>query len=337
MNDPIRWGVLGCARVFERRMAPAFLKAGNAELIAIASRSREKAVAMAARHGIARPYDSYEALLADSEVEAVYVPLPNDLHAEWTIRALAAGKHVLCDKPAALTYGDAWRMAEAARAADRRLMEGFMCRHHPQHARIREIAYSGEIGEPVHFRGTFTYPAEGNTAGGIRWSRAHGGGALLDTGVYPVNAARLHFGPEEPVAVFAAAALDGASGVDRHSVATLEWADGRTASIEAGFDQVFTSRYEIAGRQGVVCAERAFQVGEAGVTITVRVGDDVRRETLPHFEQYALEIAHFGDCVRDPRKPLSPGEDGLLQARVVEALYRSLHEKRRIEVAEIGD
>lgn len=314
-------------------MAPAFAGAENALLMAVASRSLEKAEATAQKHGIPRAYGSYEELLADPEIEAVFIPLPNDLHAEWTLRALAAGKHVLCDKPAALTYADAKRMADAAKQAGLRLMEGFMYRHHPQHDRIMEIIRSGEIGETAHFRGVFTYPAERDT-GNIRWNAARGGGSFLDTGVYPVNAARLHFG-NEPVSVCAAAAMDKELGVDIHACAVLEWADGRTASIECGFDQAFTSRYEVAARAGVATAERAFQVGEAGVTITVRVGDETRTELLPHIEQYTREVVHFGECVRGPANPLWPGEDGVKQARVVEALRRSIREKRRVEIAEI--
>jgi D-xylose 1-dehydrogenase (NADP+, D-xylono-1,5-lactone-forming) len=328
----VRWGVLGCARVFRRRMLPAFQQAPNAEVLAVASRSADRAVAFAAEHGIARPYGSYEELLKDPEIEAVYIPLPNHLHAEWTVEALARGKHVLCDKPAALTYADAKRMAEAARAAGRRLMEGFMYRHHPQHARIAEIVQSGEIGAPAHFRGTFSYLAE--SYGGYRWDPAQGGGALFDVGVYPLNAARLHLGGE-PDAVSAAAALDPAHGVDRHVAAVLEFAGGRTAVVEGGFDQTFTIRCEIVGAEGVVLSERAFQPGAGDVTLTIRRGDDIRTETVPGTDHYVHEIEHFSACVRDPARPLWPGEDGLAQMRAVEAVRRSLAGKRRVELAEI--
>lgn len=340
MTEPVRWGVLGCARVFERRMVPGFRGAAEAAaLIAVASRSEEKARACAERHGIPRAFGSYDALLADPEIEAVYIPLPNDQHREWTLRALAAGKHVLCDKPGALSYADAREMAQAARAAGLRLMEGFMYRHHPQHARIAEVVASGEVGEVTHFRGTFAYPAAPDPAN-IRWQRERGGGAFLDVGVYPLNAARLHFGAE-PVAASAVFTLDLATGVDKHSVALLEFEDGRTAVIEGGFDQVFTSRYELAGGAGVVTAERGFQVGEAGVTATVRTGDPpagVRAENFPHVDQWAREIEHFSRCVRDPARPLAPGEDGEAQAAAVEAVLRSAAERRRVEIAEVvGD
>lgn len=335
MNEPekVRWGVLGCARIFERRMLPAYAAAANAAVTAIASRSPERAEAAAAKHGIGRAFGSYAALLADPEIEAVYIPLPNHLHAEWSIRALEAGKHVLCDKPAALTYREAARMAEAARAANRRLAEGFMFRHHPQHARIAEIAQGGEIGELVHFRGAFTFPGGGHA--GHRWDPAQGGGALYDVGVYPLNAVRLHF-QAEPVAVAALCQRDAASGVDRHTAAVLEFADGRTACIEGGFDQPFTIRYDLIGTRGVITTERAYQPGDVPVTLTIRIGDEPRTETVAAANHYVHEIEHFSACVRDPARDLWPAEDGAAQMRAVEALQRSLREKRRVEVAEVS-
>jgi len=340
MTEPVRWGVLGCARVFERRMVPGFRGAAEAaSLVAVASRAEEKARACADRHGIPRAFGSYDALLADPDVEAVYIPLPNDQHREWTLRALTAGKHVLCDKPGALSYADARAMAGAARAAGLRLMEGFMYRHHPQHARIAEVVASGEVGEVTHFRGTFAYPAAPDPTN-IRLQKARGGGAFLDVGVYPLDAARLHFGAE-PVAVSAVFTLDPATGVDRRAVALLEFDGGQTAVVEGGFDQAFTSRYELAGSAGVITAERGFQVGEAGVSVTVRIGDGAagtRAEPFPHVNQWAQEIGHFSRCVRDPALPLAPGEDGEAQAAAVEAVLRSARERRRVEIAEIiGD
>lgn len=331
--SPIRWGVLGCARVFERRMVPAFAAAEDSTLVAVASRSLEKAEQTAAKHGIPRAYGSYEALVNDSDIDAVYIPLPNDLHCEWTLRAIAAGKHVLCDKPAALSYTDAKAMASAARRAGLRLLEGFMYRHHPQHTRLQQIIADGEIGEPIHIHGHFTYPADLSHRENIRWNPAQGGGALLDVGVYPVNAARLYFG-SEPVAVFATATLDTETGVDLHTAAVLEFSEGRTATIVGGFDQAFSSRLEIVGTKGIATCGRAFQIGEQGVQISVKVADD-RTESFPHHDQYADELEHFTDCIRKPDKSLWPGEDGVAQARVTEALCRSAHEKRRVLLEEI--
>ncbi|MBB6051294.1 Gfo/Idh/MocA family protein [Armatimonas rosea] len=320
--EAVRFGVLGCARVFERRMAPALKRAGNAVLHAVASRSPEKATATAQRHGAAKAYGSYEALLADSEIEAVYIPLPNDQHAEWTVKALAAGKHVLCDKPLALSVAEAEWMAGAASASGLRLMEGFMYRHHPQHQKVFEVLRSGAIGEPVHFRGVFTYPATADHAG-IRWNPAQGGGAFLDVGVYPLNAARWLFG-NEPTEAKALAVRDTATGVDIHTAALLAFPGGRTASLVAGFDQAFTSRYELIGREGSIVAERAFQVGESGVRVIVKANNSDTEEVFffEHVDQFQLEVEHFAACVRDPQLSLEPGEDGVLQARAQE-LVRS--------------
>jgi predicted dehydrogenase len=334
MTEPVRWGVLGIASIFERRMVPAFAAASNAHVVAVASRSLDKANEAARKHDIPAAFGSYEELLRSPDIEAVYIPLPNDLHAEWTLEALARGKHVLCDKPAALSFADATRMSRAAQAAALRLMEGFMFRHHPQHARVAEIIASGEIGNVAHFRGTFTYAAEERHRSTYRFNPAQGGGALFDVGVYPLNAVRLHFGTE-PLAVSATAAFDASSGVDQRILVLGEWADGRTAVVEGGFDQTFTSRYEIAGDKGVVTTERAFQAGDGPITLFVRNGDDVRTETIPGTNQYVREIEHFSACVRDPQKPLAPGENGAAQARVVEAVRRSLVEKRRVAVAEV--
>lgn len=333
MAEPVRWGVLGCARVFERRMVPGFASADNAQLLAVASRSEKKARQVAARHGIPHAYGgdgAYERLLADPQIEAVYIPLPNDQHADWTRRALEAGKHVLCDKPMTLSAADALANANLAHTLNLRLMEGFMWRHHPQHVRIKEIVESDTIGAVRQFRGVFTYKATPDPSN-IRWQPTQGGGALLDVGVYPLNAARYHFGGE-PSRVYATASRDAASGVDISTTALLEWEDGRTAFIVGAFDQTFTSRYEIVGTEGSVAAERAFQVGESGVTITIRVGDAVTTEGLPHVDQYGLEIAHFSACVRDVSLPLAPGEDGVAQMRVVDAIRQSLQTGQAINL-----
>jgi predicted dehydrogenase len=223
-----------------------FRAAENAELFAIASRSEEKARQFASKYDVSHTYGSYESLLCDPDIEAVYIPLPNDQHCTWTLQALAAGKHVLCDKPVALSYTDAYAMSVAARGKNLRLQEGFMYRHHPQHERVREILRSGEIGEPVHFVGAFAYVANFDPSN-IRMNTAQGGGAFLDVGVYPLNAARWLFG--EPVAVTAAERTEPATGIDLHTTVLMEWADGKTGTLIGGFDQPFTTRYEVVGRK----------------------------------------------------------------------------------------
>jgi predicted dehydrogenase len=328
--EPVRWGVLGCARIFERRIAPAFAAAANARLLAVASRDLEKAHKVAALSGAQKAFGSYDDLLGDPQIEAVYIPLPNDLHGLWTRRALAAGKHVLCDKPLTLTAAEARACAEDARAAGLRLMEAFMVRFHPQHAVVQQWVADGAIGVPTHLDAAFTYPAAVDP-NNIRYQPERGGGALLDVGVYGVTAARWHFGAE-PVAVSVVGVIDPATGVDTRALLTLEFSQGRTASIVCAFDLAFASRYELRGPSGSLIAERAFQVGEKGVSIVLQAhnAEPVVVASFPHLDQYAREIEHFGACVRDPSLPLAPGEDGVAQAVVVDALRRSLAEGRRV-------
>jgi D-xylose 1-dehydrogenase (NADP+, D-xylono-1,5-lactone-forming) len=327
----VRWGVLGCARVFERRMAPGFAHADNADLVAIASRDIAKAETTAARHGIPIAYGSYDELLADATLDAVFIPLPNSEHFAWAEKALNAGKHVLCDKPLTMTHHEATELFALAESQSLRLMEGFMYRHHPQHAVVHEALRDGRIGKLQHFRGVFAYlavPDESN----IRWQPALGGGALLDVGVYPVNAARWFFG-EEPHAVYATGRQI-ANQVDFQVSALLEFSEGRTASILSSFGQPFCSQYEVIGSTGTIFVERAFQVGEKGVMVRLRPDNGAEEilATFPHIDHYAAEIQHFSACVLDPTHPLHPGENGVAQARVVEALRRSQDNNLRVLV-----
>jgi D-xylose 1-dehydrogenase (NADP+, D-xylono-1,5-lactone-forming) len=317
MDESVRFGVLGCARVFERRMVPAFQSTESAQLLAVASRSGEKARVTAEKHGIPRFYGSYEALLADPEIEAVFIPLPNDAHSEWTQKALEAGKHVLCDKPLALTVREAEMGAALAKEKNLRLMEGFMYRFHPQHARVHTILQSGAIGTPVRFEASFCYPSARDLTN-IRYQKERAGGALLDVGVYGINAARWFLGEPDDVHVFSQ--TDSECGVDVSSVTSLKFPSGALASVACSFGEAFSSAYTVIGTEGRVTAERGFQVGEKGVALRVRAhnADDETTETFPHLDQYALELEHFSRCVRDPQKPLEPGEDGVEQARVVE-------------------
>ena len=297
-------------------MAPAFGAAPEAELLAVASRSAEKARLPAEKHGIPRFFGSYDALLDDPEIEAVFLPLPNDCHAEWTKKALLAGKHVLCDKPMTLSTSDAEANSALAREKNLRLMEGFMFRFHPQHARVKELILSGVIGEVKRFEASFCYPATPDREN-IRWNKARGGGALLDVGVYGISAARYFLG--EPTEGHAFSTIEPESGVDIASLATFTFPGGVLASVACSFTEAFASTYKLIGTAGSITAERAFQIGESGVNLKVRAhnAESEAVEFFPHTDAYALEIAHFSACVRDPQKSLEPGEDGVMQARAV--------------------
>jgi D-xylose 1-dehydrogenase (NADP+, D-xylono-1,5-lactone-forming) len=326
----VNWGVLGCARVFERRMAPGFALAKNANLLAIASRSLEKAQLTAQKHGIEKYYGSYEELLTDATIDAVFIPLPNSEHFAWAKKALIAGKHVLCDKPLTMTHSEAVELSRLANTQNLRLMEGFMYRHHPQHAIVHQAITDGRIGTLQHFRGVFAYSATPDPTN-IRWKKEMGGGVLLDVGVYPVNAARWFFG-EEPLAVYATGGESDT--VDTQISVVLEFSGGRTATIQASFHQAFCSQYELMGSLGTIIVERSFQVGEKGVSVLLRPDNEAEEilATFLHIDHYAEEIAHFSACVLDPTLPLAPGEDGVAQARVVEALRYSQETQLRVRL-----
>lgn len=314
---PVPWGVIGCARVFDRRIAPALSTLSCTSVVAIASRSSEKAEEFAARHGIPRSYGSYTDLLADSKVEAVYIALPNHLHLEWTLHAIEAGKHVLCEKPIALSATEAKLARDAAHDRNLRLMEAMMFRHHPQHQIVRNIVASGEIGELKNVRGAFTFPAPDT---GRLWDSNLGGGSLLDVGVYPISAARFQVG-QEPVRCFGCAEY--VRGVDSRTVGVLEFANGCTAVVESGFDQTYTIRYEVCGTRGRILLDRAFQPGNGDISLCIHTETGDRYITITGTDHYRAEFEHFSRLIRQPSLSPEPGEDGLAQMKVVDALRKS--------------
>ncbi|MBN2205884.1 MAG: Gfo/Idh/MocA family oxidoreductase, partial [Candidatus Aminicenantes bacterium] len=248
MTAKVRWGILGCAGIAERALIPALRASATGELAAIASRDAAKARAWAERFGIPRAHPDYAALLKDGEVDAVYIPLANHLHAPWTLSALKAGKHVLCEKPIALDAREAEAMAAAADRTGRLLMEAFMYRFHPQVERAIALVRAGEIGKVRFVRAAFTFPFDGDPAD-YRWTPRFGGGALLDVGCYPLSAARLVFG-REPVSVCAKARLHPRRRIDMSTAALVEFPDGGLAQCDASFEAQFQSRLEITGSRG---------------------------------------------------------------------------------------
>jgi predicted dehydrogenase len=320
---PLRWGILSTARIARQRFVPGVRAGTEGEVVAIASRDAARARAAAAELGIPRAHGAYEALLADPEVDAVYVALPNSLHPLWSERAAGAGKHVLCEKPAARRRADAERMVEACRRAGVLLMEGFMYRLHPQHARVRDLLRAGTIGAPAFVRASFCFSMDAarRASADVRLQPALEGGALMDVGCYAVDAARYVFGAE-PEEVAAQQRRDPALGVDTAFAGLLRFPGDRLALIDGSFDAAFTQRYEVAGAEGLIRAERAFLPREAPAPLRVVTGDQERREEVPGPDQHALEADHFARSVRAGRL-LPPAEDGLRQAAVIEALYRS--------------
>ncbi len=269
----VRWGVLSTASIGMQKVTPAIQQASNGEVVAIASRDASRADAAAAALGIPTAYGSYEALLAADDVDAVYVPLPNDQHAQWAVRAAQAGKHVLCEKPLAMSVAEAEHMVAACADAGVLLQEAFMYRHHPSWVEVVRLVRSGAIGRLEAVQVFFSYynddPAD------IRNQVRHGGGALMDIGCYPINAARLLF-DAEPVAVRASVRRDPQMGIDTLTSAVLEFPDGGQASFTVGIRSEPYQRVHVVGTQGRIEVEIPFNIPPDRPT-GVRPGDPGRR------------------------------------------------------------
>jgi NDP-hexose-3-ketoreductase len=309
---PLRIGVMGCADIARRRMMPAMAASADVDLVAVASRRPDRAAEAARQYGC-RPVPGYAALLRDPEVQAVYVPLPAALHAEWVEKALRAGKHVLAEKPLTTRYDRTADLLALARASGLALMENVMFVHHPQHATVRRMVAEGIIGEVRSFRAEFTVPRR--AADDIRHRPELGGGSLWDTGVYPVRAALHLLGPD--VALVAAVLSRGEQDrVDTAGAALLRTPDGTTAQIAFGLDHGYRSVYEICGSEGRLTVEHAF-TPPADHCPVLRLEGRFGREdiVLPAADQVALALGGFAEAVR---AGAGPADVYRLQAGILE-------------------
>jgi xylose dehydrogenase (NAD/NADP) len=253
-HDTLRWGLLSTARI-NRRLIPAMRSARRTELVAVASRSQASADAYAAEWKIPRALGSYRALLDDPDIDAVYISLPNSLHADWTVRAAQAGKHVLCEKPLALSVADCDRVIAAANSAGVVVAEAIMYLYHPLLAEARRLAHSGALGEVGFARGSFSFILDNPR--NVRWMPELGGGALWDIGIYPVSFCRWILG--EPERVFAWQTLtDG--GVDAATAGVLHFPGGQTATFDCSFRQTFRTQVEVSGSEAALIIDRPFLI-----------------------------------------------------------------------------
>jgi predicted dehydrogenase len=324
-QSKLRWGILGAARVNERLM-PAIVEASNSELIAIASRRPGAAAATLAKYAPhqqgARTYDQPEALLADAEVEAVYLPMANHEHAEWAVRAIRAGKHVLCEKPMALTAADIEAIEAAAREHGVTAMEGFMYRFHPQHARVQEIVRSGAIGEVRSARASYSFMMRPARRYRLEHDVQHGGGAMWDIGPYAIHSLRWCF-EQDPIAV-AAMAKYVESGADIATSGIIDFGDGRRGHFDISFECARRSEYEITGTLGGVKCHTAWQ-NPGDLPVISWWTDDGRQciEQLPAANHFRLEIEHFADCVLNGKPPLLSLDDAKMNCRTLVAALES--------------
>ena len=293
-EERIGWGVLGAAWIAGRAVLPAIAASRNGRLVAIASRSRPRAEKMATEHRVARVLDGYDDVLADRDVDAVYIPLVNNLHREWTLRALAAGKHVLCEKPLAMDAREAEEMAAAAEAANLRLMEAFMYRFHP-----RTRAFVAAQSAPSRIEATFGFPLNDWT--NYRLRRELGGGALMDVGCYTVDIARWLTG-SEPERVTAAARVDEESGVDMTTTMDLTFPGGATASLWCSFESEERQKLTVTGPDGAATLARPFSAW--------RDPDD----------PYQLMVESFADSVIDGTPVALPPQQSVANMRALDRI-----------------
>jgi xylose dehydrogenase (NAD/NADP) len=316
----LRWGVLSTASIGRRAVNPAIQASSNGDLVAVASRDAERARAFARETGIARHYGSYEALIDDGEVDAVYIPLPNNLHKEWAIKCAERGKHVLCEKPLALSVDDCRTMQRAADANGVKLMEAFMYRFHPRTEWMIARARNGTLGALHAIRSTFTFRL--TRPDNIRLDPALGGGALLDVGCYCVNASRMAANAE-PVEVRAwSRSTD--RGVDAQLSGMLRFASGLVAHFDCALDMERREFWEIGGTNASITTDWSFAPGTGATSAIERRAnrEEVRHDFAP-IDQYRAMVEHFADCALNDRPLRYGADDAAANAAVIEALYAS--------------
>jgi predicted dehydrogenase len=341
----VRWGVLGAAAI-TGSMLPAIVAADGAELAAVASRREAVAKGVADAWGAARAHggeDAYRRLLDDPGVDAVYVPLPNHLHAEWTVRALDAGKHVLCEKPLALTLDEIDAIAAAAARTGRFVLEGFMYRFAPRWRAAETMVREGAVGEPRVVRAAFGFPRPIDPDN-YRFDPALGGGSVWDLGCYMVNMTRALFAAE-PVEV---AALSGtvARGVDVSAQMLLDFGDGRSGVTHCGFDHVNPhSHVEVIGSEGWIALPGTGVRQEPFTRLLHfrRPPDEVflggvepALRSFPHADPFRLQVEHFSRSILDGKPPRYGLDDARANARAILAILRSMRERRAVTVAGDG-
>ena len=321
----VRWGVLGAAHIDVKKEIPAMQRGEWCEIAAIASRDLPKAQQAAAALGIPKAYGSYEELLADPEIDAVYNPLPNHLHVLWSVRAAEAGKHVLCEKPLALDAAEARVLLEAQTRTGVKMGEAFMVRTHPQWLRARELVRGGRIGQLRAVMGFFSY--FNRDAANIRNVRAWGGGGLFDIGCYPINTARFVFG-EEPRRAMALLERDPEMHTDRLTSAMLDFPSGQ-AVFTCSTQLVPCQRMQLFGTRGRIEIEIPFNAPpDRPCRIFVDDGSDlfgagIQTETFPVCDQYTIQGDLFSRAVRGEGEVPVPLEDALRNMAVIDALFRS--------------
>ncbi|HLS08356.1 Gfo/Idh/MocA family oxidoreductase [Lentibacillus sp.] len=325
-----KWGILSTADIAQTQLIPAIERSSNAEVAAIASGSG-KASEVALKFGIPKSYDSYDGLLDDPEIEAVYIPLPNHLHKKWAMEAANKGKHILCEKPAALTSDEMQAIKRSCEKNNVRFMEGFMYYFHPQHNRVKEIVASGEIGDVKLVRSSFSFPIT-DKEDNIRMDSAKGGGTFYDIGCYSIHSTR-HILGSEPVSVHVHAKRDAAYGVETDAVTYMEFPGEITTVFDNSFGSAFRQEYEVVGTKGRVIVPRAYRPDvNGGDGLVIVDTDGVRREETINGDQYKAEVEHFSEAIVNGTGITHTMENTINNLKVVEACLESADTGEKVAV-----
>lgn len=326
----VRWGILSAAKIAQTQLIPAFVRAQNAEVVGIAS-SSGKAREVATLFKIPKSYNSYEEMLQDPDIDAIYIPLPNHLHKKWTIEAAKHGKHVLCEKPASLLAEETKEMVEFCREKNVKFMEAFMYQFHPQHERVREIIKAGEIGEVKFIRASFSFflaQPEGN----IRMDQNRGGGSIYDVGCYGIHAIR-NVLQVEPTEVHIHADIDPKFHVDKSAFGYMKLQNGVHAYFDCSFDMTNRAEYEIIGTKGLIKVPRAFRPdingGEGLVIVEV---EGVTRVEKIFGDIYRLQVEHISKVILEDGEVFYSGENAIQNMRVIQACYESIKTGNSIKI-----
>ena len=321
MTEKIRWGIISTANIGRKRVIPAIQASTNGEVVAVASRDAARAREFADMLDIPTAYGDYDALLNDPNVDAIYNPLPNAQHAEWSIKCAVAGKPTLCEKPLARDADEAQRMVDAFKSRDVLLAEAFMYRFHPQTQRVLAMVNNGEIGTLHTMKGAFTFPLRNE--GNIRLSKDLAGGSLMDVGCYCVNVMRLMAG-ENPVEGHAVAQFGAESRVDEWLAGVLKFPSGAVGHLDCSLRSYRTHTYDLRGSEGRIVVEEGF-VMDADKPTTIRHwrGDSYNEIVIPAANSYTLMVEDFADALLNHRAPRYAPQDGVDNMRVIDMLLAS--------------
>lgn len=322
----VRWGIIGTASIGKRSVIPGIQESERNVVKAVASRSLESAQKYANELNIPTAYGSYEDLLADPEIDAVYIPLPNHLHKEWTIKAAKAGKHVLCEKPMALNEQEALEMIEACKEASVIFVEAYMYRHQQRYEAIKRAIHNGEIGAIRGIHGLFTFDGS-EDKGNIRFTKEWGGGSIYDVGCYPISAARYLLN-EEPTAVTTHAFFSPEHGnVDMMASGIMEFSNGVALTFDCGMWAEFRNELEILGTKGRIIMESAF-IGDQSYKI-IKNGE-INEVPDENINSYKLQADHFAECVLDGKPVKFSSDDMINNMKAIVGALTSAERQERI-------